>query len=51
MQSQIGLKFSPSNVSNLHPDGTVSEIREEDSKSIESGIEGGTAVVENRKNE
>ena len=49
VQSQIGLTISPSNVSNLHPDGTVSEIREEDSKSIESGIEGGTAVVENRK--
>ena len=49
VQSQIGLKFSPSNVSNLQPDGTVSEIREEDSKSEQSGIESGTAVVENRK--
>jgi len=49
VDSQIGLTISNANVSNLSPDATVSEIREEDSKSEQSGIESGTAVVENRK--
>ena len=49
VDSQVGLTISNANTSTLNPDGTVSETRETNRKSEQSGVQSGTAVIENRK--
>jgi hypothetical protein len=49
IDSEVGLRFSKANTSNLDPDGTVSETRKVNRESQQSGTESGTTQSENRK--